>query len=93
MLDFINRIEGEKVHRVLGKEKKDKPEGRVQTGIIVQCNLEKDKGTGSKEHLHIGIGSLNMLGAHTLAGVRGKGADKMITSSFFCCDIACSSSK
>lgn len=65
MLDFISRIEGEKVHRVLGKEKKDKPEDRVKRGIIALYNLEKDKGPGSKERLGIGIGSLNMLGAHT----------------------------
>lgn len=35
MLDFISRIEGEKVHWVLGKEKKDKPEDRVKRDICL----------------------------------------------------------
>ena len=37
MLDFISRIEGEKVHWILWKEKKDKPEYRVKIDI---CSMK-----------------------------------------------------
>lgn len=65
MLDFISRIEGGKKYAGSWGKKRRINQSIEKKQIFVQWNLEKDKGTGSKEYLGIGIGSLSMLWAHT----------------------------